>query len=124
MFKNMKLSRKLYVGFAVPIIILVGISVFAVTQAIEVVKVAKVTRDESAPFAMLAQSMKLNVVQVQQWLTDISATGGVEGFDDGFDEAEKNAQLFLKGVNQFREMYQEENDSEGLQQLASLEKDF
>jgi len=28
-------------------------------------------------------------VQVQQWLTDISATRGKEGFDDGFSEAEK-----------------------------------
>ncbi|SHH97202.1 methyl-accepting chemotaxis protein [Desulfosporosinus lacus] len=39
-----------------------------------------------------AEELKLNVVQVQQWLTDISATGAAEGFDDGFDEAEKHAQ--------------------------------
>lgn len=39
-----------------------------------------------------AEELKLNVVQVQQWLTDISATGAAEGFDDGFDEAEKHVQ--------------------------------
>ncbi len=36
-------------------------------------------------------ALKLNVVQVQQWLTDISATRGQDGLDDGFSEAEKSA---------------------------------
>lgn len=36
--------------------------------------------------------LKLDVVEVQQWLTDISATRGAEGFNDGFDKAEKYAQ--------------------------------
>ncbi|WP_017756226.1 methyl-accepting chemotaxis protein [Calidifontibacillus oryziterrae] len=38
-----------------------------------------------------AEQLKLNVVQVQQWLTDISATRASEGLDDGFDEAAKHA---------------------------------
>jgi methyl-accepting chemotaxis protein len=33
--------------------------------------------------------LQLNVIQVQQWLTDVSATRAAEGFDDGFDEAKK-----------------------------------
>ena len=41
---------------------------------------------------ILAENLKLSVVQVQQWLTDISATRAVEGFDDGFDEAASYAQ--------------------------------
>lgn len=39
-----------------------------------------------------ADDLKLSVVQVQQWLTDISATRGAEGFDDGFDEAAQHAE--------------------------------
>lgn len=38
-----------------------------------------------------ADDLKLDVVQVQQWLTDISATRGAKGFDDGFDNADKYA---------------------------------
>ncbi len=30
-----------------------------------------------------------DIIQIQQWLTDISATRGAEGYDDGFAEAEK-----------------------------------
>ena len=43
-----------------------------------------------------AHELKLTVVQVQQWLTDISATRGLDGLNDGFDEAENNAKLFKK----------------------------
>lgn len=37
---------------------------------------------------ILSENLKLSVVQIQQWLTDISATRAAEGLDDGFDEAE------------------------------------
>ncbi|MDO9265876.1 MAG: methyl-accepting chemotaxis protein [Sulfurimonas sp.] len=42
--------------------------------------------------------LQLNIVQVQQWLTDVSATRAEEGFDDGYSEAGKyfmNANLVL-----------------------------
>ncbi len=34
-------------------------------------------------------ALKLNIVEIQQWLTDISVTRAAEGYDDGFDEAQK-----------------------------------
>src|SRR3989339_2279619 len=40
----------------------------------------------------------MDVVQVQQWLTDISATRGAKGYDDGFKEAQKYAQKFHEDV--------------------------
>lgn len=45
----------------------------------------------SDPVLQKANALKLAVVQVQQWLTDISATRGQDGLNDGFDEAEKYA---------------------------------
>ncbi|WP_051302761.1 methyl-accepting chemotaxis protein [Sedimenticola selenatireducens] len=36
---------------------------------------------------------------MQQWLTDISATRGRDGLDDGFTEAENNAKEFRKLIN-------------------------
>ena len=32
--------------------------------------------------------LQLSVIQIQQWLTDVSATRAAEGFDDGYTEAE------------------------------------
>ncbi|MCB1788199.1 MAG: methyl-accepting chemotaxis protein, partial [Gammaproteobacteria bacterium] len=42
---------------------------------------------------VIAKSFELNlhVVQVQQWLTDISATRGLDGLNDGFDQAAEHA---------------------------------
>ena len=85
MLKNMKLSTKLYLGFAVPTAILVAISAFAFVQSQSVESKATLTQSESAVYAGLANKMKIDVIQVQQWLTDISATRAAEGFDDGFD---------------------------------------
>lgn len=42
----------------------------------------------------LIKDMRLHVVQVQQWLTDISATRALDGLDDGFIEAEVHAEAF------------------------------
>lgn len=49
----------------------------------------QVTDMNQTYFATLrkADELKLSVIQVQQWLTDISATRAAEGFDDGLDEA-------------------------------------
>jgi len=54
------------------------------------------------PGIMLAQRLKLHTVQVQQWLTDISATRGQDGLNDGFDEAENQAALFHSTLNELR----------------------
>ncbi len=46
------------------------------------------------PLLDKAHKVKLSVIQVQQWLTDISATRGQDGLNDGFDEAKNNADIF------------------------------
>ena len=50
--------------------------------------------NRTLPLLNDAHNLKLSVVQVQQWLTDISATRGLDGLNDGFDEAEANAEQF------------------------------
>jgi methyl-accepting chemotaxis protein len=47
--------------------------------------------DRDYQFQLAVLDLQLNIVQVQQWLTDISATRGLDGLDDGFVEAEKHA---------------------------------
>ncbi len=124
MFQGLKLSTKLYLGFAVPVAILVAIGLFAYVQADRVEGKAVFTQSESAVFAATAKDMKLDVVNVQQWLTDISATRAADGYADGFDEAETCAKSFKQGLNQFRKMYEEENDQASLQGMNDLEKTF
>lgn len=43
---------------------------------------------EILPHALNFIEIKRDIEQIQQWLTDISATRGAEGYDDGYGEAE------------------------------------
>lgn len=59
----------------------------------------------------LADELKLSVVQVQQWLTDISATRGAEGFDDGFDEAEVYAEKVGEVIEELKTLNPEHKET-------------
>lgn len=54
--------------------------------------------------AIKTEELKLSVIQVQQWLTDISATRGAKGYDDGFDEAEAWAQKFHQQLSELKQL--------------------
>ncbi len=60
--------------------------------------------------------LQISVIQTQQWLTDISATRGLDGLDDGFKEAENSAQLFTQAINNLARL-----DPEQASQYHSLE---
>jgi methyl-accepting chemotaxis protein len=127
MFRKFKLSAKLILGFAVPMLAIVAISIGAFVVAGSVndnVKTVQVESKESFEFAILAQNIKLDVVQVQQWLTDISATRGLDGLDDGFAEAEKSQQSFLAGLSKFEEIYVRENNKKYITEIKKIERSF
>src|SRR3972149_3537030 len=72
------------------------------------------------PFALTAKDIAFHVVQVQQFLTDVSAT-----HDTGvLKEAEDSAQAFRQNIAKFREMYRVKNDQESLRKLEDLESSF
>jgi methyl-accepting chemotaxis protein len=51
------------------------------------------------PLIKLSKDIRFDVVQVQQWLTDISATQGRDGLDDGLDVAQSYAIKFQKDTD-------------------------
>lgn len=63
------------------------------------------------PVLEKAHELKLAIVQVQQWLTDISATRGRDGLNDGFDEAEKNAAIFRQAIKELKVIDAENADA-------------
>ncbi len=121
---SMGLSKKFYGGFGILLFLMTGILVFNIILFEKANDNAKFVHEESAKFAILAKDMQVNVIQVQQWLTDISATRGAEGFDDGFDEAEANAKEFNKRLDQFLTMFKRENDTVALRESEALRKKF
>jgi len=47
-------------------------------------------KSEILPHTFRFINIKIHIIQIQQWLTDISATRAAEGYDDGYGEAEKH----------------------------------
>ncbi len=121
--KKMALSVKMGLGFGVPLLMIAVIvtTIFVMANGLQSnSELTKANVDEAAKFAGIARQMKLDVVQVQQWLTDISATQAKDGLDDGFDEAEKSYQSFLSGLAEFKTMFERENDSASLREVENL----
>ncbi|MEE9554809.1 MAG: HAMP domain-containing protein, partial [candidate division Zixibacteria bacterium] len=77
------------------------------------VEATETARDKGYAAADLAMEIKLDVIQVQQWLTDISATRAAEGYDDGFDEAEKYAQLFREQTEALIALHPDDKETIG-----------
>ncbi len=66
----------------------------------EVRAVANSEMPENIQLVALIKDIQINVIQVQQWLTDISATRGQDGLNDGFDEAKAQADEFGKNIGE------------------------
>ncbi|CAD5370093.1 Methyl-accepting chemotaxis protein [Rubrivivax sp. A210] len=70
------------------------------------------------PFVLVADEMNLARADVQQFLTDVSATHDPAGYKD----ARAAADTFMAGLQKFRQLYH--GDPSQLQELDLLERDF
>lgn len=100
--KSLSLTKKfLIIGIATAIILTAELFIIFANNNY----ISQVSRDLSGfdvPLLDRSHKVKLSVVQVQQWLTDISATRGLDGLNDGFDEAEKNADIFYELISELK----------------------
>jgi methyl-accepting chemotaxis protein len=90
---------------------------FVVGQIDESVKLVK---EESVVYAMLAKDMEKDVVQVQQYISDISATRGQDGLGDGLEMAQKSRDSFIEKADKFQQMFSAENDQKRLSEINDL----
>lgn len=61
-------------------------------------------QNNNTPLMINSLSLQKDVIQIQQWLTDISATRAKSGFDDGFDEAKKYYESAKNRINIISEL--------------------
>lgn len=108
--KRMSLVKKFYLlGGIVTVVMLATLALLM--RGVDVVKDSNAyIAKTSIPTLNSAHELKLAVVQVQQWLTDISATRGQDGLDDGFAEAEKNAKYFRELIAALQQLHPESSD--------------
>jgi len=76
------------------------------------------------PLLVSVKNIKLQVVEVQQWLSDISATRGRDGLNDGIDVAEESAVLFRAEVVHAKDLARQLGLKDVLVLLKQAEVDF
>ncbi|MCW8854510.1 MAG: methyl-accepting chemotaxis protein [Gammaproteobacteria bacterium] len=92
--KNIGLIKGFFILTGLLTAMLITQSAITYSKSTEIIHLTHKLTDIELHVLNKAHQLKLTVVQVQQWLTDISATRGRDGLNDGFDEAENNAQKF------------------------------
>ena len=104
MLRDLTLIRK-FVMLGAAFVIVAVLSIVVLISSVSQVEEGNLQLgEEMIPILNAGHELKLSVVQVQQWLTDISATRGLDGLNDGFDEATNNAQRFKELVAQLVEL--------------------
>ncbi|BBA69573.1 methyl-accepting chemotaxis protein [Geobacter sulfurreducens] len=118
--RNWKIGTKLATGFGGLLLLLVIFTTVTIISIRFVKTSTSQVRTESLPYALLAEEMAFEVVQVQQFLTDVGATRE----PDAYAEADAAAANFRKSLKQFEDMYRRENDAAALKSVEKMEKDF
>ncbi len=90
----------------------------------QAIQLAEQARTESLIFVSKAKEMHKAVIEVQQYLSDISATRGAKGYDDGFDKAKVQAETFYQLCDDFQKMFSRENDTSKNAELEKIRNDF
>ncbi len=96
------------ISFFAMVIVVESILIFTGSQVSDA-QISSISK-HTMPVLNKAHELKLSVIQVQQWLTDISATRGLDGLNDGFDEAENNAQLFRSLIKELSQLNPDKAD--------------
>ncbi|NIN35733.1 MAG: methyl-accepting chemotaxis protein, partial [Gammaproteobacteria bacterium] len=77
--KNLSIGTRLGLGFGAILLLLVIVGITTGLSLNTVENNSRHVMEESMPFALLADKMVLHTVQVQQWITDVSATHNPDG---------------------------------------------
>ncbi|WP_218253739.1 methyl-accepting chemotaxis protein [Candidatus Magnetobacterium casense] len=116
MFKNLRVGTRIGGSFGIIIllILLMGGGVFVAFKDIK--QHAMQVEKESLPYALIADDMVLDVVQVQQFIQDVAATHNT----DGYKEAAEAASQFKEDAEKVMSMYRAENDTQALKNLEEI----
>ncbi len=106
----------------------IGFTIFSLEQQepplVQAEKDVASVAESAVPLLVIIKEIQADVIQVQGWLTDISATRGMPGFDDGFKEAETFAKKFSVDVNTAAKHARALKLEQVLKALANLESAF
>ena len=124
MFKGLGFRSRFVISFSLILLITCLGGAIIIYEAGRIARDVTEINDQDLPRALHADDIALQAVQVQQWLTDVSATGD----PGGYTEARAAADQFRVGLQELRDLYKlEASERERTirhAELDALEQDF
>lgn len=120
MFGNLGVRMRMLISVSVVVVmysatfLVVGISLSHLRQD------AQQIDEQTLPYILVTDAMDLSRSDVQQFLTDVSATHDRNGYKD----AEESAKRFLSGVEKYKQLFRKNNDEQNLKQIIAIEDSF
>ena len=119
---NMSIRARILWGFALPILLFVGFTFWLGGQLTQVKQSMANVSQTSVEYALLATQLDKNVVQIQQFLSDVSATRGKDGLDDGFQKAQENYESLNASLDKFEKHFSATGDSNSVKQMQQIKR--
>jgi len=117
---NLTIRTRILLGFALPILLIIGFTWWLSNQLTEVKSGISNISEDGAKYAMLAASIDKNVVQIQQFLSDVSATRAKDGLDDGFKNAQENFDALNTSLTEFEKHFSQTGDKEAVLRIQAI----
>ena len=119
-FQNLSLRRKLFAGFGL-ICLIAGLSgLLIMNTSNRIHRDVSRVEQEILPDTLSYQDLRRDIEQIQSWLTDISATRGAAGYDDGYGEARTYYEDACSRIARAVERHSGRGDSEMVTTLDEL----
>ena len=124
MFKNFSIKKILISsGFIITLFASLNVTL-NIIELNMVEKVVKEKENEVLPKVFDFLTLQKDVIQVQQWLTDVSATRAAEGYDDGYTIAKEYFDAGNKLLDEMISSNKQRNDSQLVLDLENFKTDF
>jgi len=104
-FAKLSLNKKFQALSILSIVALVILSASVFIQTHQSENLNQLISKAELPFLIEVKELKTAVIEVQQFLSDVSATRGQDGLDDGFSLAEKHAAKFRRVTQHLGELH-------------------
>lgn len=119
---TVSIAKKIVCAFSLIFVLFAAVGSYQYVVSLQQSETTAIIEAKTLRSALLAEEMKMSVIYVQQWLTDISATRGENGMDDGLDEASRYAEQFQKTAEEMKQVNPE--DQERLEKIKSAFDDY
>ncbi|WP_298943138.1 methyl-accepting chemotaxis protein [uncultured Psychromonas sp.] len=100
----MTIRKKMYVALFCLVAVLFIQSAFMIYQSNRIHKASILIDKTIEPILFKNYELKIAVIQVQQWLTDISATRAQDGLNDGIEVAEENYDIAVRLLSELTQL--------------------